>query len=550
MTFLDYLTIFAFAVGVLLAGLAFSGRQADIKSFFSAGGAIPWGISGLSLFMGFFSAGTFVVWGAIAYSHGLVAITIQATMCIAGFVVGALIAPRWQRTGALTAAEYITERFGAKTQKSYTGLFLLVSLFTTGSFLYPIARIVQVSTGFPLEACILALGGFCILYVALGGLWSVVITDVLQFVVLTVAVLITVPLSFDRIGGVQALFERAPEGFFSLTNGTYPWVFMVAFGIYNAVFIGGNWAYVQRYTSVRTPRDAKKVGYLFGALYMICPLLWMLPPMICRIYNGGLTGMEDEGAYLLMCREALPGGMLGMMLGGMIFATASSLNATLNISAGVFTNDIFRNLRPKSSERTLMLVAKLSTLVFGLLAVFVALMVPKMGGIVNVVISVAALTGVPLYLPVVWSLFSKYQTRRSILFVTVSSLAVNALLKFVTPGFGLSLDRTWEMVVGVTVPALLLLGYEVYARLSGGGDTRYAAYEKVMTGRQTEKADNKAGNSFGIKVIGIGTLTGGVMVSVLGIVASHDGLLIAGYGAALLLIGGVLLKWSKTRKKA
>lgn len=550
MTLLDYLTIVAFAAGVLLAGLAFSGRQSDIKSFFSAGGAIPWGISGLSLFMGFFSAGTFVVWGAIAYTHGLVAITIQATMCVAGFVVGVLIAPRWQKTGALTAAEYITERFGARTQKSYTCLFLLISLFTTGSFLYPIARIVQVSTGFPLEACILALGGFCILYVALGGLWSVVITDVLQFVVLTVAVLITVPLSFDRIGGVQALFDRAPEGFFSLTNGTYPWVFMVAFGIYNAVFIGGNWAYVQRYTSVRTPRDAKKVGYLFGALYMICPLLWMLPPMICRIYDGGLTGMEDEGAYLLMCREALPGGMLGMMLGGMIFATASSLNATLNISAGVFTNDIFRNLRPKSSERALMIVAKLSTLVFGLLAVFVALMVPKMGGIVNVVISVAALTGVPLYLPVVWSLFSKYQTRRSILSVTVSSLAVNALLKFVTPGFGLSLDRTWEMVVGVAVPALLLLGYEVYARLSGGGDVRYAAYEKVMTGRQTEKTDNMAGNSFGIKVIGIGTLTGGVMVTALGIVASHDGLLIAGYGAALLLVGGVLLKRSKTSKKA
>lgn len=550
MSLLDYLTILAFAVGVLLAGLAFSGRQSDIKSFFSAGGAIPWGISGLSLFMGFFSAGTFVVWGAIAYSHGLVAITIQATMCVAGFIVGALIAPRWQKTGALTAAEYITGRFGQKTQKSYTYLFLLVSLFTTGSFLYPIARIVQVSTGFPLEACILALGGFCILYVALGGLWSVVITDVLQFVVLTVAVLITVPLSFGKIGGVQAPFERAPEGFFALTDGSYPWAFMIAFGIYNAVFIGGNWAYVQRYTSVRTPRDAKKVGYLFGSLYMICPILWMLPPMICRIYDGGLTGMEDEGAYLLMCREALPNGILGMMLGGMIFATASSLNATLNISAGVFTNDIFRNLHPKSSERTLMVVAKLSTLVFGLLAVFVALMVPKMGGIVNVVISVAALTGVPLYLPIVWSLFSKYQTCGSILFATIASLAVNALLKFVMPGFGFALDRTWEMVVGVAVPVFLLLVYEAYARLFAGEDARYAAYERAMAGRKAAKADNKAGNRFGIKVIGIGTLTGGVMVTVLGAIASHDGLLIASYGVALLVIGAALLKLSKTFKEA
>ncbi|MDD4922321.1 MAG: Na+:solute symporter, partial [Bacteroidales bacterium] len=414
MNYFDYITIIVFGIGVLVSGLAFSGRGKNMKSFFSAGGSIPWGISGLSLFMGFFSAGTFVVWGAIAYSYGLVAISIQATMCIAGFVVGGLIAPKWRETGALTAAEYITNRFGLKTQKAYTYMFLLIALFTMGAFLYPIAKIVQVLTGLNLYWSIVALGGFCIFYVALGGLWSVVITDVLQFVVLTVAVLITVPLSLDKIGGFSELFNKAPAGFFNFTCDSYPLLFIIAFGFYNAIFLGGNWAYVQRYTSVRTKRDSRKVGFLFGSLYVICPILWMLPPMIYRIYNGDLTGLSDEGAYLLMCKEALPNGIMGMMLGGMVFATASSLNSTLNISAGVFTNDIFKNLRPQSSDKSLMKVAKISTLCLGLLAVMVALMVPSMGGIVNVVISVAALTGVPLYLPVIWSLFSKYQTQKSI----------------------------------------------------------------------------------------------------------------------------------------
>jgi hypothetical protein len=102
------------------------------------------------------------------------------------------------------------------------------------------------------------------------------------------------------------------------------------------------------------------------------------------------------------------------MLGGMIFATASSLNATLNISAGVFTNDIFKRLRPAAGETTLMKVARISTLGFGVLAIAVALLIPNMGGIVNVVISVAALTGVPLYLPLIWSLFSKNLNGRAI----------------------------------------------------------------------------------------------------------------------------------------
>ena len=62
-----------------------------------------------------------------------------------------------------------------------------------------------------------------------------------------------------------------------------------------------------------------------------------------------------------------------------------------------------------------------------------------MGGIVNVVISVAALTGVPLYLPIIWTLFSKRQTEYSVITTTLVSLGANAFFKFITPlwGFGL-----------------------------------------------------------------------------------------------------------------
>ena len=198
---LDFITIGIFAIGILLAGASFSRSGSSMKNFFAAGGEVPWWISGLSSFMGFFSAGTFVVWGSIAYTSGWVSITIQATMCIAGFVVGFFLAPKWNRTGIMTAAEYIRERFGIKVQRMYTYLFLFISMFTTGSFLYPVAKIVEVSTGMPLSSSILLLGGISILYVTIGGLWAVVVTDVLQFVILTAAVLIVVPLSFERVGG-------------------------------------------------------------------------------------------------------------------------------------------------------------------------------------------------------------------------------------------------------------------------------------------------------------------------------------------------------------
>lgn len=552
MNILDYITIILFSIGVLITGVSFSKTGKDMKSFFSGGGNVPWGMSGLSLFMGFFSAGTFVVWGSIAYSYGMVSIIIQLTMAVAGYAVGTWIAPRWHRTHSLTAAEYITGRLGVKTQKTYTYIFLAVSVFTTGSFLYPVAKIVEVTTGIPLTTAIFALGAFSMVYVALGGLRGVVVTDVLQFVILFAAVVIAVPLAFDKIGGVGTFFEKVPEGFFELFEGEYTPGFVIAFAIYNMFFLGGNWAYVQRYTSVKTERDSRKTGWLFGVLYTISPILWMLIPMIYRVYNPSLSGLENEGAYLLMCKEAMPDGLLGLMLGGMIFATASSLNATLNISAGVVTNDIFKRMRPDASEKTLMNVARISTWGFGIMAIIVALLIRSMGGIVNVVISVAALTGVPVYLSVIWSLFSKRQTARTILSATFISLAINLIFKFVTPHFGLALDRTWEMIVGTAVPVILLAGIEVVLKAKEFIAPEYMAY---ISGRNVRMRQENAGDTeeskrtdrFTQKVLGIGLGLSGVLITVLGFIAEENIVVPVAVGLVVTLIGIYLLILSLRR---
>lgn len=552
MNILDYITIILFSIGVLITGVSFSKTGKDMKSFFSGGGNVPWGMSGLSLFMGFFSAGTFVVWGSIAYSYGMVSIIIQLTMAVAGYAVGTWIAPRWHRTHSLTAAEYITGRLGVKTQKTYTYIFLAVSVFTTGSFLYPVAKIVEVTTGIPLTTAIFALGAFSMVYVALGGLRGVVVTDVLQFVILFAAVVIAVPLAFDKIGGVGTFFEKVPEGFFELFEGEYTPGFVIAFAIYNMFFLGGNWAYVQRYTSVKTERDSRKTGWLFGVLYTISPILWMLIPMIYRVYNPSLSGLENEGAYLLMCKEAMPDGLLGLMLGGMIFATASSLNATLNISAGVVTNDIFKRMRPDASEKTLMNVARISTWGFGIMAIIIALLIRSMGGIVNVVISVAALTGVPVYLPVIWSLFSKRQTARTILSVTFISLTINLIFKFVTPHFGLALDRTWEMIVGTAVPVILLAGIEVVLKAKEFIAPEYMAY---ISGRNVRMRQENAGdteeskrtNRFTQKVLGIGLGLSGVLITVLGFIAEENIVVPVAVGLVVTLTGIYLLILSLRR---
>ena len=544
MQVLDYVTLLLFATGVLLSGLLLSRSGRSVRSFFNAGGSVPWPMAGLSLFMGFFSAGTFVVWGSIAYSYGWVSVTIQWGMCLAGIITGLFIAQKWNKTGVLTAAEYITSRLGVQTQKTYTLLFLFVSLFTTGSFLYPVGKIIAISTGLSLTASIALIGLVSILYVSLGGLRAVVVTDVLQFVILFAAVLIVIPLSFRQVGGVSSWLEATPEGFFDLTAGQYTPLFVIAFSLYNTAFLAGNWAYVQRYTSVKDGKSARKVGLLFAALYSFCPILWMLPPMIYRVLSPGLVDFGDEGAYLLMCKEVLPSGLLGLMLGGMVFATASSLNATLNISSAVFTNDIFKRLRPSAGEKTLMRVARLSTIGFGIAAIVVALLIPSMGGVVNVVISVGALTGVPLYLPVIWSLFSKRQTGKSVLAVTLISLFVNLFFKFVTPSlFGLSLDRTGETVLGVSLPIVLLALYEFMAKFRGVVSCpQYDDYVATRKGanvrdKAPEEPDNGKDNAFSVKIIGLGISISGALICLIGALSRGSASVVCPIGGLLFVLG-------------
>lgn len=544
MEYLDYFTIALFTLIILVVGLSFGNKGGDMKSFFAAGGAVPWGINGLSLFMSFFSAGTFVVWGSIAYQYGLVAITIQMAMCLSGFLIGYFIAPKWRETNSLTVAEYLTKRFGENTQRYYTYIFLFLSLGYTGSFLYPVAKIVNVSTGFDIYYSILLLGGIIMIYTAVGGLWAVVVTDVLQFVILTAAVLIVLPLSINKVDGLKNFVDSAPETFFNLFNDEYSPLFIIAFCAYNLVFIGGNWAYVQRYTSTKDKKSASKVGYLFGCLYLISPIIWMLPPMIYQVINPTLDGLQAEGAYLMICKEVLPVGMLGLMIGGMIFATASSVNTSLNLAAAVLTNDVYKPLKPQASDKNLMFFARMSTLVFGILTIGVAFLVPLAGGIVEVVLSIGAVTGGALYGPAIWALFSKKQTGRSILTVTFISLGINLFFKFLSPLiFNFSLNRSEEMLVGVGLPFLLLLGYE----LMGSKKKVYEHPKADMVVLKDESdLSEEIQNLYGLKVLALAMISIGVLFLILTVWAAQAALYLMILGLIITFFGAYLL-WYATK---
>lgn len=538
---IDYVVMAVFALLILCIGMVFtySGSK-NTSTFFEAGGQTPWWINGLSLFISYFSAGTFVVWGSIAYQGGFVANGIQLTMMLGGLITAIFIAHRWKKTGALTAAEYIGVRFGVKTQQFYTTLTLLYSLFSVAAVLYPVGKMVNVASGISIEASVLIIGGIIILYTAAGGLWAVLVTDVVQFVVLSAAVLIVIPLALKDAGGIQTFASNAPDHFFDFFNSEYSIGFFFAFLLYQTIYIGGNWPYVQRYTSVSNEKNARKVAFLFTGLYLICPFIWMLPPMLYRVINPNLQGIEAEGAYMMMAQKVLPAGLVGLVLSGMISATASKANTTLNLVAVVFANDVYKKIFfPKASDKTLVWVARVFTVLFGLLTMVIAILIPKVGGIVEMVLSTAAIAGGSLFAPLIWSLFSKKQTAKSIVFASIVSLVVSIWMKIGAPFImGIRLDRFLETCLGVGLPLAILALFELINRKQ-----HYAAFSKKEESMHeyNERQDSVKQNIFGIKVIAFSITLVGFGIALLGI-GADDGLVAVIVGAGIMLGGGAIWK--------
>jgi Na+/proline symporter len=268
--------------------------------------------------------------------------------------------------------------------------------------------------------------------------------------------------------------------------------------------------------------------------------------MIYRVLNPDLQGLEAEGAYLMICKQVLPVGVLGLMLGGMIFATASSVNTSLNLAAAVLTNDIFKPLRPGSSDKTLMQVARLATILFGIGTVLVAFMVPLAGGIVEVVLSIAAITGGALYGPAIWALFSQKQTGKSILGVTAISLVINIFFKFISPkALDFSLNRTEELILGVGIPFTLLLFYEIFAK-----KTIISLKEKeaIPTDNPLVLEENDQ-NEFGIKVLGFSFMAIGLLFCVLSIWGGNSTIYLILIGALIIGLGVFLSRYAINKSK-
>ncbi|MDP0496567.1 MAG: Na+:solute symporter [Verrucomicrobiota bacterium JB024] len=484
---------------------------------FVAGRQSPWWISGLSAYMTMFSAGTFVVWGGIAYEFGLVAVSISMGYAVSAFIVGFFLAGRWRALGVSTAGEYIRLRFGNKPFMFYTW-FKVIFSFTTGLALYGLARVICPLIQLPAHWFIVdpdtvqagaevgqlsvfwacgILGFIVVAYTMVGGLWAVLLTDTLQFFVLTVSVLLAVILGLNHIGGLGQFLTQTPEGFLNFTAGDFTLIFLFGWMLVNAFQLGAEWQFLQRYFCVSKPEDARKALYLFGILYLILPLFFMAPAMFYRVITDNA---DPEEAYILMCREVLPPGMIGMMVAALFSATASMVSSVLNVYASVLTDDVYKGtLRPNASERETVHAGRIITIMIGAYMVAGSILIPSLTTMRDWIIIFTSLIAPALLLPTIWGLYSRKITQSAVWWCVIANVAASLLVRFgfraggwfggiefLAPAIHLNESnmRVSDIMVGIIAPVVVLIFMEFRAKKEAEGWRRLT---EVATKNQREE---------------------------------------------------------------
>ena len=499
--YLDYLVVLLYGGVVIVAGWTVSRFNQKSNDYFKGGGRIPWGLSAVSLFISGFSAFMFVGAAGFTYRNGTSAI-ILFSLAAPAYVLGYFIYGRlWRRTRIDTPLEFLTRRFSASTTYFYTLLSVIPNVLVLGIYMYTLCLFIATAFGFHdvvvdigvaelsgIQASMLVTGFVLVVYTLLGGLWAVMVTDALQFIVLFIATLLMVPIVYFFMGdgdagkGIARLLTEAPEGYLGFKLQDRPTLFWVAYFINTLLGYNVNWHIAQRYYSVPDERDTRKMALWCAVLSVILPLFWILPVLASRVMYPDLASMwpglsePTEAAFVTLALDILPHGMIGVIVAAMFAATMSSADTLLNWLAAVITKDVYLPISQKlrreiPTEKQQLRVGRMCVGALGISAVVIAFNMEKLGGVFDVHTKATSLYSAPMFIPVLLGLiFTRTPWWSGIVSFGVGVVAIIAasLIANVSQGLPASSFNALFLDIELSFFSLIITRYELQMLVGTG----------------------------------------------------------------------------------
>src|SRR5881409_1893734 len=385
LTIIDWLIIglyFAFNIGI---GFYYKARAGKSTSeFFLSGRNVPWWLAGTSMVATTFAGDTPLVVTGFVAKNGIAGNWIWWSFLMSGMLTVFFYARLWRRAGVMTDIEFAEIRYSGKPAAFLRGfrsvyLGVIVNCIILGWVNLAMVKILGLIFGIDKNHALLIVLGLIALtsfISTLAGLWGVLVTDMVQFVIKMGMVIVLAVFAVRAVGGIGAMKEKLVSSGRGEALNLVPdlhsaWMPMITFLVYVSVNWWATWypgaepgggGYVaQRMFSAKDEKNSLFATLWFNiAHYAVRPWPWILVALASLILYPGLA--DPETGYVRVMIDYLPSSLRGLMVAAFAAAYMSTIATQLNWGASYLVNDCYRRfLRRDATERHYVRASQVAT---------------------------------------------------------------------------------------------------------------------------------------------------------------------------------------------
>src|SRR6266404_183838 len=430
LTTLDWVVIAVYFLVNLAIGFHYYRKASgSVGEYFVSGRSVPWWLAGTSMVATTFSADTPLLVTGLVYQQGIAGNWLWWSFLLSGMMTVFLFARLWRRSGLLTDVQFAEMRYSGKPAAFLRGfralyLGLLMNCLILGWVTKAMTSIVGVTLGVSdrnaLAICVLFLIPFTGIYVALGGLWGVLWTDLFQFALKMAIVIGLAWYAVSACGGMAALLSRLGEmraaspgagdatsffpDFSRPISAEALWVlpvvtFLVNIGVqwwsfwYPGAEPGGGGYIAQRIFSAKDERNGLLSVLWFNiAHYALRPWPWILTALAAIVLYPNLE--HPETGYMLVVSQHVPPALRGIVIAGFMAAFMSTIATQLNWGASYLVSDFYRRfIKRDADDKHYVLISRLATVLLVIASAGVSVLLSDIRSGWQVVLEVGAGTG-------------------------------------------------------------------------------------------------------------------------------------------------------------
>jgi Na+/proline symporter len=424
--FYDWLVIGLYALMMIFVGwLAQRRGQKNLADYFTGGKNLPWWLVGTSMVATTFAADTPLAVTGIVASEGVAGNWIWWNFLFSGMLTVFVYAKLWKRADVITDVEFIEKRYSGKPAavlRGFRAIYLAfpINCIILGWVTVGMAKILSVITPLDEWSIILLLYGLTGLYITLSGLWGVVVTDFIQFIIAMGGSILLAVLAVQHVGGLAELQNELSAQFGAghhytqfipydnpelLMSTFLVWIGMMWWASwYPGMEPGGGGYVAQRMFSAKNEAHAVGGTLFFYVMHFVMrPWPWILVALASLVMFPALE--DKELGYPMVMLELLPPGLFGLLVVAFLSAFISTVSTHLNWGASYAVNDVYKRfIRPpeqfqttEQSERHYVWISRLATLLIMGFAILVSWFFDSVKDGWEAILALGAGTG-PVYL--------------------------------------------------------------------------------------------------------------------------------------------------------